>query len=143
METRFATLADAEALGTLNARLIRDEGHRNPMTVPQLVRRMTEWLQAEYQAAIAEEGGTIVGYALFRREADYVYVRQIFVRAENRRRGIARSLMQWLLQNAWQAAPRIRVDVLVDNQAGRRFWESIGFREYCLTMEMELPVLKG
>jgi GNAT superfamily N-acetyltransferase len=101
---------------------------------------MTEWLQAEYQAAIAEEGGTIVGYALFRREADYVYVRQIFVRAENRRRGIARSLMQWLLRNAWQAAERIRVDVLVGNQAGRRFWESIGFREYCLTMEMELPI---
>jgi GNAT superfamily N-acetyltransferase len=137
MQIRSATVEDAETLGGLNAQLIRDERHRNSMTIPQLVERMADWLRAEYAAAIAEERGTIVGYALFRREAEYVYLRQIFVRAENRRQGIARSLIQWLLQNAWQAAPRIRIDVLVGNEAGRRFWESIGFREYCLTMEME------
>jgi GNAT superfamily N-acetyltransferase len=143
MQIRLATVEDAETLGALNAQPIRDEGHRNAMTVPQLVRRMEEWLRGEYEGAIVEERGTIIGYALFRREADYVYLRQIFVRAEDRRRGIGRGLIQWLLQNAWQAAPRIRIDVLVGNDAGRRFWESIGFREYCLTMEMETPSRRG
>jgi GNAT superfamily N-acetyltransferase len=137
MQIRFATVEDAETLGVLNAQLIRDEGHRNAMTIPQLAERMADWLRGEYGAAIVEERGKIVGYALFRRDADDVYLRQIFVRAENRRRGIGRSLFQWLLQNAWQAAPRIRIDVLVGNQAARCFWEAIGFREYCLTMEME------
>jgi ribosomal protein S18 acetylase RimI-like enzyme len=143
MQIRLATVEDAETLGVLNAQLIRDEGHRNAMTPPQLTQRMEEWLRGEYEAALVEERGTIVGYALFQREADYVYLRQIFVRAEDRRRGIGRSLIRWLLQNAWQAVPRIRIEVLVGNDAGRRFWESIGFREYCLTMEMETPISPG
>jgi GNAT superfamily N-acetyltransferase len=138
MPIRFATVDDAETLGTFNGQLIRDEGHRNSMTVSQLLERMTQWLRTDYEAAVVEVQGTIVGYALFRREADFVYLRQIFVRAENRRCGIARSLVQWLAQNAWPTAPRVRIDVLVGNDVGRRFWESIGFREYCLTMEMEL-----
>ncbi|HEV8067096.1 MAG TPA: GNAT family N-acetyltransferase [Planctomycetaceae bacterium] len=137
MQIRFAAVEDAETLGVLNAQLIRDEGHRNAMTIPELTQRMADWLRGEYEGALVEEGGTIFGYALYRREADYVYLRQIFVRVENRRRGIGRSLFQWLLQNSWQAAPRIRIDVLVGNNAGRRFWESIGFREYCLTMELD------
>jgi GNAT superfamily N-acetyltransferase len=139
IQIRFATVEDAETLGALNVQLIRDEGHRNAMTIPQLVHRMAEWLRADYDAAIADDRGAIVGYALFRRDAEYVYLRQIFVRAESRRRGIGRNLFQWLLQNAWQAAPRIRIDVLVGNEAGRRFWESIGFQAYCLTMEMGTP----
>jgi len=143
MQIRPATVEDAESLGALNAQLIREEGHRNAMTIPQLVQRMGDWLRGEYQAAIVEDRGTIVGYALFRRESDYVYLRQIFVRAENRRRGIGRSLFQWLLQNAWQAAARIRIDVLVGNDAGRRLWESIGFRAYCLTMELEKGLSPG
>ena len=84
MQIRSATVEDAEILGAAG-QLIRDEGHRNAMTIPQLVQRMADWLRAEYEAAIAEERRTLVGYALFRREVDYVYLRQIFVRAENRR----------------------------------------------------------
>jgi GNAT superfamily N-acetyltransferase len=138
-QIRFASVDDAETLGALNAQLIRDEGHRNSMTVPQLVERMTRWLQGEYEAVVVEEGSTVIGYAMFRRDADYVYLRQIFVRTENRRRGIGRSLVQWLAANAWQNVPRVRIDVLVGNDAGRQFWTSIGFRDYCLTMEMEVP----
>ena len=143
MQIRFAMVEDADTLGALNAQLIRDEGHRNAMTIPQLVQRMADWLRADCEAAIVEDRGTFVGYALFRREAEYVYLRQIFVRGEDRRRGIGRRLFQWLLQNAWQTAPRIRIDVLVGNDTGRRFWESIGFREYCVTMEMETPISRG
>jgi GNAT superfamily N-acetyltransferase len=139
VEFRFAKVEDAETLGALNALLIRDEGHRNSMTVPQFVERMTEWLRSEYEAAVVEECGAIVGYALFRRDADHVYLRQIFVQTENRRRGIGRSLIQWLVRNAWQDAPRVRIDVLVGNEAGLHFWRAIGFAEYCLTLEMELP----
>ncbi len=138
MAIRFATTDDAKTLGALNAQLIRDEGHRNSMTVPGLVDRMAEWLRGEYEAAVVEEFGVVVGYALFRREKDHVYLRQIFVRSENRRRGIGRSLIEWLATNAWQAAPRVRIDVLVGNESGRDFWKAIGFRDYCLTMELQL-----
>src|ERR1700733_8725158 len=139
MPIRFATTDDAETLGALNAQLIRDEGHRNSMTVPELVERMAGWLRGEYEAAVVEEFGLIVGYALFRRDNDYVYLRQLFVRSENRRQGIGRNLIQWLAKNAWQAAPRVRIDVLVGNESGLHFWKAIGFAEYCLTLETELP----
>ena len=136
---RLATVEDSSTLGPLNAQLIRDEGHRNSMTVPQFVERMADWLRGEYEAVVAEQCGAIVGYALFRQETDYLYLRQIFVRSENRRRHVGYGLVDWLVTNACQAVPRIRIDVLVENEAGQRFWESIGFREYCLTMELELP----
>ena len=37
MRLRFAKPEHAELLASLNARLIRDLAHRNPLTVPQLV----------------------------------------------------------------------------------------------------------
>jgi GNAT superfamily N-acetyltransferase len=138
LQFRLATAEDGPALGPLNAQLIVDEGHRNSMTVPQLVERMTAWLRGEYQAVIVESSGAIDGYALYRREADHLYVRQIFVRGEGRRRGIGRRLLQWLAENAGHGTLRIRIDVLVGNTAARQFWESLGFRDYCLTMEREL-----
>ena len=55
MTFRFATLADTELLANLNHQLIQDEGHRNRMTVPELQRRMTEWLSSEYQAVLFED----------------------------------------------------------------------------------------
>jgi hypothetical protein len=45
---RFASIEDCQALGELNHELIHDEGHRNPMTVPELVNRMRHWLETEY-----------------------------------------------------------------------------------------------
>jgi hypothetical protein len=46
--------------------------------------------------------------------------------------------LEWLSQNAWRDRRRIRIDVLVGNQAGIGFWRSVGFRDYCLTMERAL-----
>jgi GNAT superfamily N-acetyltransferase len=142
MRFRLASVADAEALGALNAQLIRDEGHRNAMTVPELVDRMASWLRGEYEGVLVEEdandaGGEIVGHALFRREPDSIYLRQIFVRVEDRRQGLSRSMIEWLMTNAWQSAARVRIEVLVGNATGREFWHALGFRDYCITMEME------
>jgi GNAT superfamily N-acetyltransferase len=136
---RFASVADAPSLAALNAQLIRDEGHRNSMSVVQLAERMAGWLRGEYKAVIVEEDGAIVGYALFRHDPESIYLRQIFVRAEDRRRRIGRSLIEWLMKNAWQSASRVRIDVLVGNSTGRQFWQALGFRDYCITMEMEFP----
>ena len=40
--------------------MIRDEGHRNRMTVPELEQRMRGWIAGEYRAVVYEEGGEIV-----------------------------------------------------------------------------------
>lgn len=84
---RFATAEHALLLAPLNKQLIRDEGHRNPMDIDQLAERMANSLRGEYRAVLFEEGSSAVGYALFRCEPEYVYLRQLFVVSDHRTEG--------------------------------------------------------
>ncbi len=135
MRFRFANHDDAELLAPLNAQLIRDEGHRNSKTVPELASRMENWLNGDYRAVLFNDLDDVVGYALFRQEPEFIYLRQLFVRSEYRRRGVGREALVWLRRNAWAPDARVRVDVLVGNVIGQSFWREVGFREYCVTLE--------
>ena len=53
-----------------------------------------------------------------------------------RRRGVGRAAIGWLWQHVW-GGRRVRVDVLVGNAVGVAFWRAVGFRDYCLTLELE------
>jgi len=79
MTFRRATLSDCARLAELNHQLIRDEGHRNPMTVSELEQRMNGWLAGEYTAVLFENDGEVVAYALYREEPEEIYLRQLFV----------------------------------------------------------------
>jgi hypothetical protein len=72
---RRASEADVGLLSEWNHQLIRDEGHRNPMTVLELAQRMRGWLAGEYEAVIFSEEDPCA-YALFRREEGRVRLRQ-------------------------------------------------------------------
>jgi GNAT superfamily N-acetyltransferase len=98
---------------------------------------MRSWLGGEYRAVVFEEDAGVVGYALFRHEPEHIYLRQFFVRPEFRRRGIGRNALLWLRRNAWGPEARVRVDVLIGNKLGQAFWRSVGFNEYCVTLEQE------
>ena len=137
LEYRFATQEDVSLLTEMNQQLIRDEGHRNKMTFPQLQERMSGWLQGEYTAVIFSEGTDTVGYALYRKDPEWIYLRQLFVKAGMRRKGIGREAISWLKDNAWKNDKIIRVEVLVGNPEGMSFWKAVGFEDYCITMEME------
>jgi GNAT superfamily N-acetyltransferase len=119
--------------------LIRDEGHRNPMNIDQLTARMAGWLAGEYRAVLFEDGDAAIGYALYRREPQFVYLRQMYIVPQRRRQGVGRAALRWLWRNAWSDAPRLRIDVLVNNESGCAFWRSVGFEDYCITMEAEPP----
>ncbi|MEK6246170.1 MAG: GNAT family N-acetyltransferase [Pseudomonadota bacterium] len=135
VEYRSATVRDAVALAPMNAQLILDEGHRSSLTISQLQERMSGWLKGEYQATLFELESRPIGYALYRIESEYVYLRQIFVLPGRRRRGVARAALEWLRGNAWARRSNVRIDVLVGNRAGIEFWRSVGFTDYCITME--------
>lgn len=135
---RLASLKDVAALAPLNALLIRDTGHRNPMNEAQLAERITGWLEGDYHALVFEREDEIIGYALYRFEPEFVYLRQLFVRREFRRRGIARGALDWLKANAWRGSSRVRIDVLVGNESGQALWRALGFNDYCITMERAL-----
>jgi ribosomal protein S18 acetylase RimI-like enzyme len=138
MHYRQATATDATLLGEMNHRLICDEGHRNPMTLGELAGRMAEWLAAEYEAVLFEDDAGVAGYALFRREPEHIYLRQFYVEPQRRRQGIGRAAIAHFLKHHWQDRARIRVDVLIGNEAAIAFWKSVGFADYFLTLERSL-----
>jgi GNAT superfamily N-acetyltransferase len=136
MDFRIATATDIPQLAFLNAALIRDEGHRNRLTVAELEARMRKFLNENYVAVVFSEDGKTAGYALYRiDEEDGVFLRQFFVVPHARRRGLGREAVQWLCANPWQNAERITLQVLLHNQRGIDFWRAVGFGDYCLTME--------
>ena len=137
MQVRRADLSDSHLLAQLNHQLIRDEGHRNPMSLAELEARMKGWLDGQYEAHIFSVEAETVGYVLTRTEAEYVYVRQFFILPGYRRRGLGRSAFHWMLDKVWKDSPRLRLDVLTGNKDGITFWRSLGFSDYCLTMERE------
>src|SRR5471032_688494 len=93
---RAASVADADVIASMNAQLIRDEGHRNEMTVPQLAERMADWLRGDYQAHLFDLESKVVGYALYRIEPEHIYLRQLFVEPALRRQGVGRNALEWL-----------------------------------------------
>ena len=137
LKFHLAGIQDAPALAEMNQRLIRDEGHRNLMGIEELTARITGWLGGDYEAVLFSRAESAVGYALYRREPDHVYLRQFFVELESRRQGVGRRAIKWMWDNVWQDVQRLRLDVLIGNQGAHAFWESVGFSDYCITMEAE------
>ena len=136
MKFRRATLKDCALLAELNHQLIRDEGHRNRMTVPELEQRMKGWLASEYAAVLFENSGEIVAYALYREQPEEIYLRQLFVVRNRRRKGIGREAVKILRAKVWPKDKRLTVDVLVQNEAAVAFWRAVGYKDYCLTLEI-------
>ena len=136
MTFRRATLNDCALLSELNHQLIRDEGHRNPMTVPELEQRMRDWLASEYAAMLFENDGEVVAYALYREQPEEIYLRQLFVVRNQRRKGIGRQAMEILRSKIWLKNKRLTVEVLAQNGPAVAFWRAVGYRDYCLTLEI-------
>jgi len=136
MKFRRATSDDCGLLAELNHQLIRDEGHRNRMSVAELEQRMREWLATEYTAILFEDGGEVVAYGLYREEDDEIYLRQLFVARNRRRQGIGRGAMEILRSKIWPKEKRLTVEVLAGNTAAVAFWRAVGYKDYSLTLEI-------
>ena len=136
MKYRLATLTDCPLLAQLNHQLIRDEGHPNPMTVPELEERMCTWLAADYQAVLFTIDAEVVAYALYRDDGSEVYLRQFFVVRHRRREGIGRRAMRILFDNIWPKNKRLTVEVLWKNKPAVEFWKAVGYEEHSLALEI-------
>ena len=126
---------DLTILAKMNHSLILDEGHRNTMDESKLQERMKLWLKGEYEAVIIAEERKDIGYALWREDDDYLYIRQFYVKPEYRRMGFGRNAIHWLMKNKWHSGLTLRLDVLIGNESGSNFWKNVGFEDYCVTME--------
>ena len=64
---------------------------------------------------------------------------KLYVERAMRRSGVGRQALAWLTAHAWPAAARLRVEVLTATPEATAFWRAVGFADYCLTLERELP----
>lgn len=134
---RLANTDDVIFLAPLNAQLIREEGRRDAMTEPELEKRMEEWLESDHQAVVFESGLDIVGYALYRFETESVFLKHLFVSSEYQQEDIAQNALDWMKSTVWKDKERIRIEVLAANKKAIEFWKTVGFEDYCLSMEWE------
>ena len=140
LRCRTASVSDCAALANWNHQLIRDEGHRNPMTLVELEQRMRDWLTGGgYTALVFEQVREPVAYALFRADEPRIHLRQFFVARHRRRQGIGRRAMEILMSDHWSDETRLTVDVLVGNEVAISFWRALGYEDYALTLEITRP----
>jgi ribosomal protein S18 acetylase RimI-like enzyme len=131
-----AEKSDWPLLARWNHRMIRDQRHRNPMNPAQLKRRMAQWLRTkEYEALLFEENQVPMGYVLFRKERHLIHIRQFFIDRPYRGKGLGQRAMKLLFARVWPRKNRIVLEVLIHNDRAIRFWRSMGFKDYALTLE--------
>lgn len=106
------------------------------MTTTELKERMKGWLSGDYKAIIFEIAKKPVAYALYLEKESEIYLRQLFVDRSQRRNGIGREAVNILRNQIWPSTKRLTVDVLINNAAAISFWRSVGYTDYCLTLEI-------
>ena len=141
MKYRIATKKDISVLAAMNRQLTEDENHRNRFKSDQWFKeRIERFLRGEYQAVLFEKNHMIIAYALYRNHPDHddtILLRQIFVDRDHRRQGVGREVMGVLNQEIWPRDKRLTVEVLSHNSIARKFYESVGYKEYCLELEIK------
>ena len=127
--------SDIPQLAVFNKQLIEDEHSDNPMSVPELEKRMDSFLNTEYDAYFFEEDKLIVGYALVKKSCSPLYLRQFFIGREYRKNHYGTKAFHALLE--YLNVDSIDIEVLSGNKPGNLFWESLGFKEVSRYMRVK------
>lgn len=88
-----------------------------------------------FQVRVAEIGGKLVGYAKlgpphlpFEPRGEAAELRQLYVIEEVKGQGVARTLIDWVIDQARdRRADHLYLSVFTDNHRARRFYEKLGF----------------
>lgn len=131
MQIKKCILADVETLAKLNKQLIEDEKNDNPMTLEELEYRMERFITTEYDAYFFlekfEEAEDIIGYALVKNTCNPLYLRQFFIKLEYRKKHLGTEAFHLLKE--YLKVDALDIEVLSWNEAGMKFWQSLGFCE--------------
>jgi len=135
--------ADLAWLAAMNRALIDDSGARNRMTPEDFAARFRRRAAEGYRILVFELEDRPVAFASYQpRVTDdgvsYTHLAQFHVAGEHRGRGVGRQAFA-LRRAGWPAGGRVTLDVLCANAAGRRFWDSLGFRPFSIAMELAPP----
>lgn len=135
MRITKCTLNDVDMLAVLNKQLIDDEKSNNPMSIEELKERMQGFLCNDYDAYFFVVNEEIAGYALVKNTCTPMYLRQFLIDRKYRKKHLGTEAFCELLK--YLEVENIDVEVLPWNEAGLRFWSSLGFKEISRYMRYE------
>ena len=121
IEVKECTPEDVSLLAEMNKQLIEDEKADNSMDIIQLKNRMTDFLNNEYKAFFFILNKEIVGYTLCDMTKEPIYLRQFFIKREERGKKYGKIAFKNLLEKI--GIKEIEIDVLKWNEAGIKFLE--------------------
>lgn len=140
---RTAGPADAAHLAVLGAHTFTDTfGHLyHPDDLALFLTSHTpqawakELTDPAFAVRVAEQGGRLIGYAKigpphlpFEPRGEAAELRQLYVIEEYKGAGIARTLIDWVIDQARnRRADHLYLSVFTENHRARRFYERIGF----------------
>lgn len=127
MEIKKCTLEDVPQLAVLNKQLIDDEKSNNPMNIRELEARMEGFLNTDYDAYFFIVDEAAVGYALVKNTCTPLYLRHFLIDRKYRKQHYGTEAFNSLIK--YLGVNDIDIEVLSWNEAGKRFWESCGFKE--------------
>jgi len=133
MEIKECSFEDITILAEMNKCLIEDEKSNNSMDIIQLKNRMYEFLNNGYIAYLFIENDQIIGYALCDMTKEPKYLRQFYIKREERRKHYGKIAFEKLLEKI--GINKIEIDVLQRNEIGLKFWQNIGFKEQWIRMK--------
>ena len=123
MRIRLAVPEDAPALAALEATLFGVDAWSESAVLGELD-------GPGRHAVVAAEDGDVVGYAVTMRSADVVDLQRIGVRSDQQRQGVARALLDEVLDGAAaEGADRMLLEVSAVNTAALAFYAAADFVE--------------
>jgi ribosomal protein S18 acetylase RimI-like enzyme len=143
VEYRTATVRDADALSALGtATFIDTFGHlyqQDDLEVFLQNHSSDAWTReltdSAFAIRVAELDGAMVGYAKlgpphlpFEPRGEAAELRQLYVLEEMKGQGVARTLIEWVIEQARERrADHLYLSVFTENHRARRFYEKYGF----------------
>ncbi len=89
--------------------------------------------ESETTALVACDATQLLGFAVMQFGDERAHLSLLCVRPAEQRRGIARRLLDWLLESAAVAGiASIHLELRADNDAARMFYRALGFSETVL-----------
>ena len=133
MEVRFAEPKDAGTLDELIRMLAEFEGEEGIGKVtPEVLKEEMLDENSAFGCIVVEMDGQIIGYALFfqafsTQDGRYLYLRDIFVKEEYRRKGVGNALLKALAEICVERSyARIDLTVLRTNFSALDFYKAFG-----------------
>jgi len=121
---RLADVSDADTIAQMSRDLIESGlgwRYRTDRVRRLITRRDTSALVA------CDRSGT-VGFAVMQFDDEHAHLMLLAVRPSHQRQGIARQMMQWLLQSARVAGMvSLHLELRASNRAALHFYRSLGF----------------